>query len=177
MVERLREAKGRRRSYHDRAAPGGPSQPMFTNEALVRLCRAREVLCEVHDRTVTIDEVAREAAMSPFHFIRRFSAVFGDTPHQVRIKARLDRARHLLVSGERSVTEICMEVGFSSHGSFSALFARRMGVSPSEYRRRARSTTTAATPLFPACLSLMGPAFAILEKQQMPRSGRVGACE
>ena len=159
----------------------GLIQPMFTNEALVRLCRARDVLCEVHDRTLTIDEVAREAAMSPFHFIRRFSAVFGDTPHQVRIKARLDRARHLLVSGERSITEICLEVGFSSHGSFSALFARRMGVSPSEYRRRARSMIavpgTATTHLFPACLSLMGPAFAILEKQQISRSGRVGACE
>jgi AraC-like DNA-binding protein len=143
---------------------------MFTNDAFVRLCRARDVLCEVHDRTLTIDEVAREAAMSPFHFIRQFSAVFGDTPHQARIKARLERARRLLVSGERSVTEICMEVGFSSHGSFSTLFARRVGVSPSEYRRRARSMVAvpglAPTPLFPGCLSLMGPAFAIFEKQQ-----------
>jgi AraC-like DNA-binding protein len=91
---------------------------------------ARDLLREEQDRPLTIDDVAREAAMSPFHFIRRFSAVFGDTPHQVRIKARLDRARHLLASGERSVTESCMEVGFSSHGSFSALFARRVGVSP-----------------------------------------------
>jgi AraC-like DNA-binding protein len=142
---------------------------MFKNDALDRLCRARDVLCEVHDRTLTIDEVAREAAMSPFHFIRQFSAVFGDTPHQARIKARLDRARRLLVSGERSVTDICMEVGFSSHGSFSALFARRVGVSPSEYRRRARSMVavpgTVLTHVFPGCLSLMGPAFAIFEKQ------------
>jgi AraC-like DNA-binding protein len=154
---------------------------MFTNDALVRLCRARDLLCEVNDRTLTIDEVAREAAMSPFHFIRRFSADFGDTPHQVRIKARLDRARLLLVNGERSVTEICMEVGFSSHGSFSTLFARRVGVSPSEYRRRARSMIavpgTAATHLFPGCLSLMGPAFAIFEKQWHSRSVRVVACE
>lgn len=154
---------------------------MLTTESFVRLCRARDLLAEVHDHPLGIDAVAREAAMSPFHFIRRFSAVFGDTPHQVRIKARLDRARHLLASGERSVTEICMEVGFSSHGSFSALFARRIGVSPSEYRRRARSMIavpgTAATHLFPACLSLMGPAFAIFEKQQNSRSVRVGACE
>ena len=150
--------------------PSGLIQPMFTNETLVRLCRARDVLCEVHDRTLTLDEVAREAAMSPFHFIRRFSAVFGDTPHQVRIKARLERARLMLASGERSVTEICMEVGFSSHGSFSTLFTRRVGVSPSEYRRRARSTVAvpgiAPTHLFPGCLSLMGPAFAIFEKRQ-----------
>ena len=127
------------------------------------------MLREVDDRPLTIDEVARLAEMSPFHFIRQFNAVFGDTPHQARIKARLDRARYLLVSGERSVTEICMEVGFSSHGSFSTLFARRVGVSPSEYRRRARSMVavpgTVATHLFPGCLSLMGPAFAIFEKQ------------
>ena len=145
---------------------------MFTTDVFVRLCRARDVLREEQDRPLTIDEVAREAAMSPFHFIRRFSAVFGDTPHQVRIKARLDRARLMLASGERSVTEICMEVGFSSHGSFSTLFARRVGVSPSEYRRRARSMVavpgTAQTHLFPGCLSLMGPAFAIFEKR--PRS-------
>jgi len=154
---------------------------MFTNHAVARLCRARDVLREVHDRTLTIDEVAREAAMSPFHFIRQFSAVFGETPHQARIRSRLDRARVLLVSGERSVTEICMEVGFSSHGSFSTLFARRIGVSPSEYRRRARAMITvpgtAANHLFPGCLNLMGPAFAIFEKQRDSRSARLGACE
>ena len=150
-------------------------------DVLTRLCHARDLLREVHDRTLTIEEVAREAAMSPFHFIRQFSAVFGETPHQARIRSRLERARLLLAGGGRSVTEICMEVGFSSHGSFSTLFARRVGVSPSEYRRRARAMV--AVPgaytchLFPGCLSLMGPAFAILEKQQTADSVRVVACE
>ena len=150
-------------------------------DVLTRLCRARDLLREVHDRTVTIDEAARAAAMSPFHFIRQFSAVFGETPHQARIRSRLDRARLLLATGERSVTDVCMEVGFSSHGSFSALFARRVGISPSEYRRRARSMMavpgTYAPHLFPGCLSLMGPAFAILEKQQASGSVKVVACE
>jgi AraC-like DNA-binding protein len=150
-------------------------------DVLTRLCRARDLLREVHDRTVTVDEAAREAAMSPFHFIRQFSAVFGETPHQARIRSRLDRARLLLATGEKSVTEICMDVGFSSHGSFSTLFARRVGVSPSEYRRRARSMVavpgTFASHPFPGCLSLMGPAFAIFEKQQASGSVRVGRCE
>jgi AraC-like DNA-binding protein len=150
-------------------------------DILTRLCLARDLLREVDDRTLTIEEVAREAAMSPFHFIRQFHAVFGETPHQARIRSRLDRARFLLAVGERSVTDICMEVGFSSHGSFSTLFARRVGVSPSEYRRRARSMVTVpgtyASQLFPGCLSLMGAAFAILEKQQASRSVRVVACE
>jgi AraC-like DNA-binding protein len=150
-------------------------------DVLTRLCRARDLLREVHDRPVSIDEAAREAAMSPFHFIRQFSAVFGETPHQARIRSRLDRARLLLATGEQSVTDVCMEVGFSSHGSFSTLFARRVGVSPSEYRRRARSMVavpgTYTSHLFPGCLSLMGPAFAIFEKQQASGSVRVGTCE
>ena len=130
------------------------------------------MLREVHDRPLSIAEVAREAAMSPFHFIRRFESVFGTTPHQFRIQSRLDRAKHLLALSDYSVTDVCMEVGFSSLGSFSALFARRFGKPPSAYRRQVRSLI--AVPgelpreLVPGCLSLMAAAFAILEKQRGP---------
>ena len=142
---------------------------MLANDAFLRLCRAREMLRVVADRPLTIDEVAREAAMSPFHFIRQFSALFGDTPHQFRIEARLDRAKRLLARGQHSVTDVCMEVGFSSLGSFSDLFSRRVGMPPSAYRRRARSMVVVpgALPmeLFPGCLALMGAAFATFEKR------------
>jgi AraC-like DNA-binding protein len=50
-------------------------------DSFKRLCRARDLLREVHDERLTIERVAREAAMSPFHFIRQFNAVFGETPH------------------------------------------------------------------------------------------------
>jgi len=145
---------------------------MLTNSGFVHLCRARDMLREVHDRPLSIAEVAREAAMSPFHFIRRFESVFGTTPHQFRIRSRLDRARHLLALSDYSVTDVCMEVGFSSLGSFSALFARRFGTPPSAYQRQVRSLI--AVPgelpreLAPGCLSLMAAAFAILEKQRSP---------
>jgi AraC-like DNA-binding protein len=99
----------------------------------------------------TIEALAREVRISPFHFIRRFEAVFGVTPHQYRIQVRLDRAKELLASGQLSVTAVCMEVGFSSLGSFSTLFTRRFGETPSAYRRRVR-----AGDLGPGCLSLMG---------------------
>ena len=144
---------------------------MITHAELVRLCRARDLLRESHDRPLTIRDVAREAAISPFHFIRRFAAVFGETPHQFRIQARLDRAKHLLALSDYSVTDVCLEVGFESLGSFSDLFARRVGVAPSAYRRRVRSMV--AVPellpraLYPGCLLLMGPAFAIFEKQRL----------
>ena len=126
------------------------------------------MLCEVHDASVGLDVVAREAAMSPFHFIRQFRAVFGQTPHQFRIHARVERARHLLALERGSVTDVCMEVGFSSVGSFSDLFERRVGMRPSVYRQRARSLVVvpgaAPTELFPGCLTLMQKAFAIFEK-------------
>jgi AraC-like DNA-binding protein len=152
---------------------------MLTNDAFVRLCRARDMLREADEGPLTIDDVAREAAMSPFHFIRQFSALFGETPHQWRIQARLDRARQLLALGDGSVTDICMEVGFSSLGSFSALFARRIGTAPSVYRRQVRSMMAAPgtlpPELIPGCLSLMGAAFATLEKHRSDDSVTVGS--
>jgi AraC-like DNA-binding protein len=124
------------------------------------LCRARDLLHEVHDEPLTIEEVARVARVSPAHFIRLFEAVFGRTPHQFRIDARLDRARRLLARGDHSVTDVCMAVGFSSLGSFSDLFARRVGASPSAWRRRihvlAPTRTALPAVLYPGCFSLMG---------------------
>jgi AraC-like DNA-binding protein len=130
---------------------------MLRDEARIRLCRAREMLTVV-DRPLRIDDLARDVELSPFHFIRQFQSVFGVTPHQFRIARRLELAKVLLAKGH-SVTDVCMEVGFSSLGSFSALFARRVGESPSAYQRRmhvmvaVRGTIPAA--LIPGCLSLL----------------------
>jgi AraC-like DNA-binding protein len=128
-------------------------------EVFRRLCQARQVLTEAPETPPTIAEVAREARISPFHFIRQFDAVFGRTPRQLCIQARLERARRLLAMGDLSVTDVCMEVGFSSLGSFSDLFTRRVGESPSSFRRRARSMVQVPgglpRELFPGCLALM----------------------
>lgn len=133
--------------------------PSRWNGTLARLSRARERLCEPGGERVSIREIAREAAMSPYQFIRTFRAVFGATPHQARINARLDRARRMLILESAPVTEICVAVGFSSLGTFSTLFAKRVGVSPTEFRRSARALPAApgALPpkLYPGCFSLM----------------------
>ena len=132
---------------------------LLRHDAFSRLCRARELLGEVRERPLSIKDVAREIRMSPFHFIRQFQALFGLTPHQFRIQSRLDQAKHLLAMGEHSITDVCMEVGMSSLGSFSDLFARRVGTTPSAYRHRARVMVqvpgTFPPELFPGCLSLM----------------------
>jgi len=124
-----------------------------------RLCLARDRLVEQTDLTPTIADLAREACVSPSHFIRQFEAVFGRTPHQFRIDARLDLAKRLLARGSYSVTDVCMEVGFSSLGSFSTLFTRRFGEPPSAYRRRVWALTPASgtlrNDLTPGCLTLM----------------------
>ncbi|MGE3492794.1 MAG: helix-turn-helix transcriptional regulator [Vicinamibacterales bacterium] len=151
---------------------------MLTAEALAGLCRAREILRDPHQPHLTIGQVARVAAMSPFHFIRQFTAVFGETPHQVRIRARLDRAKEGLALGDDPVTQVCLDVGFSSLGSFSTLFARRVGMPPSAYRRRARAMVVVPgmppPQLFPGCLSLMTTAFATFEKQSAGGSVTLG---
>lgn len=123
------------------------------------LCRGRDLLADVPDEYLPITTVARKLGISPFHFIRQFEALFGATPHQFRLRRRLERAKLLLAKGEHSVTEVCMEVGFSSLGSFSSLFARRFGLPPSVYQRRARRMIQVpelfALTLFPGCLNLM----------------------
>lgn len=106
---------------------------VLTSTTFRRLVRAREMLF-TDDTARSVREIAGAVGLSPYHFIRQFSALFGATPHQVRTRARLDRAKALLAAGT-AVTDVCMEIGFSSLGSFSTLFTRRIGVAPSAYRR------------------------------------------
>lgn len=123
------------------------------------MCQARDLLLEARDAPLSIKDLAREVRISPFHLIRQFEAVFGETPHQFRQASRIELARQLLAAGEYSVTDVCMEIGFSSLGSFSLLFTRRVGETPSAYRRRMRPMVvvpgTIPEILVPGCLTLM----------------------
>jgi AraC-like DNA-binding protein len=136
---------------------------LLRHAGFLRLCRARDLLVEPSELPLSIAAIARDAQMSTSHFIHHFEALFGCTPHQFRIGARIDQARRLLAGSGLSVTEVCMEVGFSSLGSFSSLFLRRVGETPSAYRRRVRAMVAVAgvpapqapLDLFPGCLTLM----------------------
>ena len=79
----------------------------------------------------------REACLSEFHFHRLFRATFGETPHDFLTHLRMDRARQMLAS-ERSVTEVCFEVGYGSLGSFSSKFRAQFGRSPAAFQREVR---------------------------------------
>jgi AraC-like DNA-binding protein len=132
---------------------------LLSREAFRRLCRARDSIDDLPEEARSVRDVAAAAEISPYHFIRQFEALFGTTPHQLRIQRRVDRAKDLLARGELSVTDICMEVGFSSLGTFSVMFSRRVGATPSDYRRRARAmiqvpgTWVSSPP--PGCLGLL----------------------
>lgn len=121
-----------------------------THEERLRLARA--YLDSNCTSAITIAYVSRKAALSPYHFIRLFYRAYKQTPHQYLVQRRIDRAKELLRSSELSITEICLEVGFESLGSFSTRFRKDTGLSPSEYRKNA----TKQVPLsyIPLCVCL-----------------------
>jgi AraC-like DNA-binding protein len=113
---------------------------LLHNDVFIRLCRARDFFHAHHAESLFLADLASEAAISPYHFLRLFREAFGATPHQYLIDVRIERAKTLLAAEHGSVTDVCLDVGFSSLGSFSALFARRVGRSPSDWRHRTWQT-------------------------------------
>jgi AraC family transcriptional regulator len=103
-----------------------------------RLLRGRDHLLSSLDQPVRLSEVARAACLSPSHFHRTFTRAFGETPQRYLTRHRLQRAGQLLRQNHLAVTEVCLESGFESLGSFSSLFRRHFGLSPSEFRRAHR---------------------------------------
>lgn len=116
-----------------------PAVRAATREELYRrLHRARDYAAAYYDQPLTLDDLARAAALSPNHLLRTFRQAFGQTPHQYLTERRLARAHHLLTQTDQPVTGICLAVGFESLGSFSSLFRRRYGLAPSHLRRLER---------------------------------------
>jgi AraC-like DNA-binding protein len=99
-----------------------------------RLLRARDAMDRSYAQPLDIAALARIAHVSEAHFIRTFRATFGETPHRYLQRRRVERAMFLLVQTDRSVTEVCFDVGFASLGTFSRTFRAVVGRSPSEYR-------------------------------------------
>jgi AraC-like DNA-binding protein len=97
---------------------------------------ARDLMDEHYARPLDLDELARAAHFSRFHFLRAFRRTFHATPHEYLTRKRIERAKELLADSGLTITEICFEVGFESLGSFSTLFHKVVGWSPSIYRAR-----------------------------------------
>ena len=99
-----------------------------------RMLRARDAMDRHYTEPLDIPLLARIAYVSPAHFIRTFRATFGETPHRYLQRRRVERAMAMLRQTDRSVTDICMTVGFTSLGTFSRTFREIVGQPPSRYR-------------------------------------------
>lgn len=105
-------------------------------DELRRLRLARDRMDREYAQPLDVPALARTALMSPAHFSRRFRAAYSETPYSYLMTRRIERAQELLRRGELSVTEVCMAVGCTSLGSFSAKFTELVGETPSAYRAR-----------------------------------------
>ena len=103
---------------------------------LAHLRRARDLMDREYGRPLDVAALARAALMSTAHFSRQFRATYGETPYAYLMTRRIERAKALLRRGDLSVTEVCMAVGCSSLGSFSARFTQLVGETPTAYRAR-----------------------------------------
>ena len=101
------------------------------------MLRARDAIDRDYALPLDIPALARVALVSEAHLIRTFRATFGETPHRYLQRRRVERAMALLRNTDRSVTDICLAVGFSSLGTFCRTFRDIVGRSPSGFRRQA----------------------------------------
>jgi AraC-like DNA-binding protein len=116
-----------------------------------RMLRARDKMDRSYDKPLDVAALAQVALTSEAHFIRTFKETFGETPHRYLQRRRLERAMALLRESERPVTEICLDVGFTSLGSFSRTFTHVIGMSPTAYREAWR-TGAGTAGYVPTCV-------------------------
>jgi len=81
-----------------------------------------------------LDVIARIAAISKFHLVRVFDEITWTTPHHFLSCLRIQRAKELLLNSQAAITDVCIEVGYNSLGTFSKTFSELVGVSPQEFR-------------------------------------------
>ncbi len=100
------------------------------------MLRARDAMDRDYRYELDVAALARISCVSPAHFIRTFKTTFGETPHRYLQRRRVERAMYLLRTTTDAITTICMDVGFSSLGTFSRTFTEIVGETPSRYRTR-----------------------------------------
>ncbi len=100
-----------------------------------RIVQAKLFIDENYFNKIDIDHISDEAFFSKFHFIRLFKEIYGKTPYQYLTSVRIEKAIVLFQNG-RSVSEVCFSVGFETLSSFSKLFKKNVGSSPSDFLKQ-----------------------------------------
>jgi AraC-like DNA-binding protein len=114
------------------------------------LVRARDLADLRYADPLDVAQMAAAAGLSPAHFSREFRKAFGESPHRYLLTRRLERAAALLRQTDRSVAEICLDVGLTSVGSFTTSFSRAFGQPPTAYR--AAHAPAVLRARIPACM-------------------------
>jgi AraC-like DNA-binding protein len=138
------------------------------------LLRAKDLIDARYREPLDIPVLARAAHCSQAHFIREFRRAFGETPHQYLLTRRMERAASLLRSTDHSVASVCVEVGLASVGSFTTMFKRTYGMTPTAYRA---AHPPPYVPI-PSCYLMemtKPPGRAVLEKTGAERSPTVAS--
>lgn len=104
--------------------------------------RAVKYMQEHLAEPLDLDALAQIAAVSKYHLVRVFDGITGTTPHHFLSCLRVQRAKELLLNSEFPITEVCLEVGYNSLGTFSTTFSELVGLSPQEFRAMPRRVTT-----------------------------------
>jgi AraC-like DNA-binding protein len=99
-----------------------------------RIVKAKLFIDSNYADAIDLDHIADEAFFSKFHFIRLFKKTYGKTPHQYLTWVRIEKSK-LLLQNEMTVSEVCYSVGFDSISSFTGLFKRVVGQTPSSYQQ------------------------------------------
>lgn len=123
--------------------------PRSRLDELARLRRVRDRIDREHGQPLNVEVLARGVHMSAGHLSRQFRAAYGESPYAYLMTRRIERAKALLRRGDLSVTEVCFTVGCSSLGTFSTRFSELVGMTPTDYRRRAAAELVG----LPSCVS------------------------
>ena len=127
-----------------------PRPPARRRDGTLPRWRLRAIVesIEEHlDADLTLERLAAAARLSVYHFARQFKAATGLPPHQYVILRRVERAKHLLQGGgDRSLAEVAAHAGFSDQSQFTRHFKRLVGVTPGQFRTRARIAKKGQVP-------------------------------
>lgn len=129
------------------STPSSPPAPLSLHD-LVRLRRVRDRIDREYARPLDVEALAAGVNMSAGHLSRLFRRAYGESPYAYLMTRRIERAMALLRRGDRSVTDVCFDVGCSSLGTFSTRFTELVGLSPSAYRATHAGTVAG----LPACV-------------------------
>ena len=105
----------------------------LTTEIYQRIVSAKVYIDDNYQESINLEQISQKAFLSRFHFHRLFRRIYKKTPLEYITKKRIDKAK-ILLSENKSVSEVCNEVGFESIGTFSNLFKKEIGFPPTYYR-------------------------------------------